>query len=144
MRALRERLVYVLPILLLCAAACGATFAYDKIRRANLETTAQRLGIPPTIDAVADYIEGTITIGMTREEVEGILSGIAPEAEVRHGTLREIPGTGRTGYTDYIVLQFTSLPGYPPYTLSILAHYNSDGRLTHMGDVDGETLEIPE
>ena len=114
-----------------CCACFGLLRAYVLIEmeahQANIEQTAKRLGVEPTMWGIERYIVESIKPGMTRKEVEEILSVIAP-IEVERGELEE--GTAEWGPVacDNIILKLAAplpVPGkWPMY-----ACYDSQGGL---------------
>ena len=142
-KRLARAALHVGLVLILCTAACGAASVYERARRAHLASAAQRLGFFPSLSGAADYIEGTVEIGMTREQVEVILRDVAPDVEMAPtGTV--IRREGETWYVEAIMVRFTSLPGFMLYSLDIIAYFDGAGRLTRMGDVYGEHIEFDE
>jgi len=65
-------------LMLVFLGCCGSIQARSEMRRLEFEQTADSLGFEPTVNGVAEYMGQSIEIGMTRDEVELILSDIAP------------------------------------------------------------------
>jgi len=132
-------------VFFLCAFMVILALSCTSVRIASFESNAQRLGIEPTMYGVAQQIEETIEIGMTRDEVEQRLKAIAPIVDIKRGPLELVPGVEEMTYIDSISIRFTPLPGVPSYALHLLAYYDSEGKLTFLGSTDLDTMvEIDE
>lgn len=132
-----------------CLCCCGLTLVYSrvshKMAQADLKRTAQRIGVEPTLDGIAGYINESIEPGMSRNEVEEILSNIAP-IEIKRGEPMNFDSGWGVGETcDQITLKIGgSLPGgkWP-----MKAFYDSQGKLvvfqSASDDVPGIDIVAP-
>jgi hypothetical protein len=89
----------------------------------GINNAAQRIGVtPPYLDSIYKYVEDTIVVGMSQQEVETNLQGIAP-IDVHRAQLNERQLFG----CDRIKLRLGSFLTY----FDIQACYDDRGRLLH-------------
>jgi hypothetical protein len=126
-----KAIVVVGIVVAACLCCCGLTFIYSrvsyKVAQADLERTAQRIGVEPTLDGIAGYINKSIEPGMSRDQVEEILSDIAP-IEVKRGEPMDFDSGWGVGVTcDQITLKI----GGPLFgeKWPMKAFYDNQGKL---------------
>ncbi len=123
-RPIRFRFVIVTTclILLSCLLPCGICRLALTIDAIGINAAAQRIGVPPTSSDIYKYIESSIRVGMSRQEVETVLQRIAP-IDVQRGRLND----GQLFGCDEIELKLGALFSY----WSIQSCYNDQGLLLH-------------
>ncbi len=99
--------------------------AYIEHSKTELESAAEKLGVDASLEGILGYVEKAIKPGMSREEVLEILREVAPVVEVDH-----LP---RYENADCIILGF-SPSSNTPNLLILLAEYDSDDKLTAIGE----------
>lgn len=138
----KNAVLLTIGILLLTCCCCWVVpRTYTTLRMHGVKQAASRIGVEPTTSALADYIREAIEIGMSRLEVEQVLSTIAPVKVVSRGYPSNLGSLNGPTACDKLWLMLTPLPGHE---WRIRACYDGQDRLIYMesDESDGPALDI--
>lgn len=97
-------------------------------RKSELESAALRLDIEPSLEGIVRYIEESIHLGMSRDEVKVILSDITPSVSF----FTHDPESSGFKNTDLITIYFYQSSRHPGHWLTLYAQYDNEGNLRRL------------
>lgn len=97
-------------------------------RKSELEPAALRLDVEPSLEGIVGYIEESIHLGMSRDEVKAILSDITPSVSF----FTHESGSSGFENTDLISIYFYQSSQHPGHWLTLYAQYDNEGKLRRL------------
>lgn len=140
----KNALLSVGLLLLMCLFICLAVGlgmrTYQMQWIIGVERAARKVGVEPTMNGLAEYVQESVHPGMSREETEQALNRLG-ELTVLYGSLKDVGSGWGPVACDEIRLKLGPLPGH---YWRIFACYDSGDELVHMksADPDDPSLNI--
>jgi hypothetical protein len=117
----------ILPIAVLFPMCfCLGMRVYVDVGQRDFAEALTRTGMEPTTDGLVAYIEQSVSVGMTREQVEAALGKLMPIRVHRRGTPMSSDPYQGSVVCDEVLLVYGRLPGQ---TYSLIPCYAADGSL---------------
>ena len=123
---MRRRWLILLIAILIPICGCAGYGVYVRVGQHDFAEALTRAGLEPTDSAMVSYIEQSVSVGMTREQVEEALGILMPVRVARRGTPEDRPFNTERTSCDELLLVYGRLPGQN-YTL--IPCYAADGGL---------------